>query len=306
LKVLVEGAATLYQFESGNSRRFFFKIADRETDVQPLIFKRYRASNGATGTNNQFREQLDRQLECLTVPKTRLRRMEYKPDPLTHFFQEFNNCMGGDQQTYEKKTAKFNFQVALRFGFNYAEASIAQTSSSIPESRKVAVDFDGKFYPRYGMELEVLMPYGGNKWSLFLEPTYQHYQTEKQFVQRIALFEVPTNSEITYKTMELPIGIRHYLFLSQQSQLFLNVSLALIFNFDSEITFETPTRLGEIPDLEIEGTEEYLSLGMGYKLKQKWSLEVRYNTKRDLLADKTHWTSAFDNNFSFVLGYNFL
>jgi hypothetical protein len=174
-----------------------------------------------------------------------------------------------------------------------------------PESRRVIVDYGGKLYPRYGLELELILPFRGGKWSLFLDPSYQAYRSEKQFVQRIGLFDIETKTELVYKTIEIPFGVRRYIFITDNSQLFLNASVALVFNSNSEVTFETPTALGQINNIKIEGTEEYFSLGLGYRFRN-YSLEARYNTNRDLLAAVPNWTSTFDKNFSVILGIRFL
>lgn len=307
LKVLVAGGAALYQYETGNSKRFFYAPKGDSTEVQPLIYKRYKIEGTAIGTNNQFRDQLAKQIDCPEISKASIARMEYKEDPLIRLFQEINNCYGGDAETFKMETPAFQFHIAARVGFNHANAYVEQQPDQpFPESRRIIVDFGSKIYPRVGMEFELVLPFRGNRWRVFLDPSYQAYKSEKQFVQRIGLNDVQTTSELTYTTIEVPVGIRHHIILTERSHLFVNASVAAVFNSNSKVDFETPSALGEINDIEIEGTEDYFSLGLGYNYNEQWSIEVRFNTNRDLLASRTHWTSTFDKNFSVILGYRFL
>ena len=139
-----------------------------------------------------------------------------------------------------------------------------------------------------------------------MDPSYQRYQDETEFIQNINSIDIVTTSEINYATVEVPVGVRHYFFINDNSQLFLNASVALVFNVTSTVDFELDGPIGQLPDLNLNGTEEYLSAGMGYLINNKWSLEARYSTSRDLLEGTINWTSKFDNSFSLILGYNLL
>ena len=135
--------------------------------LKPLIFKRYRLS-GTTGTNYQFRQQLANTFKCEGISKTAINRMEYKTDLLLHFFENYNNCIGGTQITYKRKVAKNSIRLTPHIGANYSKFYIERPSSpSFPASRNIAVNFGGTFYPRFGLEFEIALPFGGNKWRLF-------------------------------------------------------------------------------------------------------------------------------------------
>ena len=306
LKVLVEGAANLYQYEGGNVRRFFYSITAKGSEIKPLIFKRYRQP-GRIGINYQFRQQLTNEFNCAGFSKTAIDRMEYKRDLLLRFFDNYNKCIGGTQVLYKRKKAKNSIRLTPRIGLNYAKFSMEQSSSApFPFSRNIDVEFDGKFYPRFGLEFEIALPFGGNKWRLFVDPSYQSYSEKSEFIQNINSTDIVTTSEIKYATIEFPVGVRHYFYINDNSQLFANASVAFVFNSTSTIDFEVEGQIGEIADPVLNGTEEYFSAGLGYLLNNKWSLEARYNTSRDLLGDTTNWTSKFDNSFSLILGYNLL
>lgn len=65
LKVLVEGQASLYQFEDGNIIRFFYKVDN--SNPEQLVFKNFRTPQNEVGENNLFRQQLLNTLKCSTI-----------------------------------------------------------------------------------------------------------------------------------------------------------------------------------------------------------------------------------------------
>ena len=129
LKVILEGSATLYQYEAGNIRRFFYHVAAHGPVVQPLLFKRYKVTNSAVGTNYQFRQQLLNDLKCAGHSGVSTARLEYKLDPLMKYFQEYNSCVGGEEVTYVNKQGKGGFHISAHIGFNHGQAFITQDPS---------------------------------------------------------------------------------------------------------------------------------------------------------------------------------
>lgn len=307
LNVLVEGASTLYLYNDKSITRFFFSLKEYDNEIKPLIYKLYKNSNNGIGANYQYRQQLSNSLDCKNISEKAFSKLEYKQNQLIKLFQDFNKCKGGEQITYNIESSEVKLGFSAIVGLNYGSANILRTPSfPFPDVRMVAVDFGGQFFPKIGMEIELFFPFGGHKWSLFLDPSYQLYKSEKQFIQAISVFEVETISKINYSTIDIPIGLRYFIFMNDTSKLFMNVSVALAIAPNSEVNFETPTALGRISDIEIDGATGYYSIGFGYCYHSKWSLEARYNSKRDFLGNNKYWTSSFDDNFSVLLGYNFL
>jgi hypothetical protein len=70
------------------------------------------------------------------------------------------------------------------------------------------------------------------------------------------------------------------------------------FSFNSEIDFESGT------DLEIEGNINF-AVGFGYNYNNKYSLELRYSTNREILFDYPNLDSAY-KNVSIIFGYTIL
>ena len=108
---------------------------------------------------------------------------------------------------------------------------------------------------------------------------------------------MPFDDKITvnYTSIELPIGIRHYMFLGNNSKLFINAALIYDFSQNSNFDFE------RLPDLDIKSNNN-LVIGLGYKHHDKYSLEFRYAISRNLLSNQAVWNSDY-NNIAIIFGY---
>ncbi len=308
LKLLIGGDASLYEYVDKDIRRFFFKKI--ESPVQPLIFKKYLGDGNKIGTNTQYRQQLLSALQCHDVTTFNINRLRYTRDDLIRYFSNYNSCLGKDFTIHKEPRVKGGnkLKFSLRAGFNYSDLSVNRDLSFpvdfVPND--VNIDFAGEIYLRLGFEIELKLPFNNNKWAIFLDPSYQNYSSETNFTQTFAGTVYESKAEVNYNTIESPVGVRHYFFLNNKSRLFLNASMALVFNMDSDIKFTPENQIGQIADLEVNGTEEYFSFGFGYSYIDKIQLELRYNTSRDLLGDNPDWKSSFGNNFSIIIGYSIL
>lgn len=281
LKVLVEGKGSLYLFNEGNLRRYFYK--KENTVIEQLIYKLYKTSNNKIGENNRFRNQLWVNLKCSTFKVDIVKNIEYQKNDLVDFFVEYNECNNEEYVNYEVKRKKDLFNLNLRPGFNNSTLSIQNSASSIRYA-----DFDNELTFRFGIEAEFIMPFNKNKWSFIIEPTYQYFKSEAHLTtQRI---------EADYKSIEIPVGIRHYFFFNENSKIFINGSFIFDLSNNSVIDFEHGT------DLEIT-TRNNLTFGLGYKHNNKYSVEVRYQTPREILSNFVLWSSDYQT-FSIIFGYS--
>lgn len=282
LKVLIEGKANLYLLEDGNLRRFFFN--KENSAIEQLIFKSYKTPNNQIGKNNRFKNQLWNNLKCPNLKINKVENLSYQKNDIVDFFVEYNECNGEKNTNYEEKQKKDLFNLSIRPGFNNSSLSV---QNSIYSSRDT--DFDNEFGFRFGIEAEFIMPFNKNKWSLIIEPTYQYYKSEKETRNR--------NVKADYKSIEIPVGIRHYFFLNENSKMFVNGSFIFDFSNNSIVDYSIGT------DLEIK-TRNNFAFGIGYKYNDKYSLELRYQTSREVLSDYIAWSSDY-NTFSVIFGYSF-
>ena len=104
----------------------------------------------------------------------------------------------------------------------YLKAGVKNSSLEIENSLSHLRDtnFGTKLGFSVGIEAEFILPFNNNKWALLIEPTYQYFNTKK---------ETPDlTSEINYSSIEIPIGVRHYMFINQKSKIFINGLIIMV------------------------------------------------------------------------------
>lgn len=290
LKVIVEGKATLYSYTDGNLNRFFYSIDDGA--LEQLVYKLYQ-NNNSYAENNRYKQQLWNSLKCTETTLNQIERLRYDEDKLKNYFIKYNSCNNIDYVVFEKKKEKTDlFNLTIRPGISINSLSIQGVNTSDART----TDFDTKLNLRLGIETEFILGFNNNKWSIIAEPTFQSYNSEKNFTTYGVNSTVPRNesSKINYQYIELPVGIRHYFFLNDHSKLFINGSLIFNFNLKGKVEFTNYN------DIDIK-EKINLGFGFGYKFKDKYSLEYRYHPNKELL-NYIDLTSNFQNS-SLIFGY---
>jgi hypothetical protein len=161
------------------------------------------------------------------------------------------------------------------------------------------VEFETKNGFGIGLAAELTLPFNRNKWSIILEPTYQYFANSRTKDRGIN-GRTEVTFEVDYKSIELPLGARHYFFLNNNSKLFLNASFVWDFPLQSTIIYNREDGSTARP-LEINGTYN-VALGLGFKYAEKYSLELRYFTDRNILANYNNWFAEYQS-VSVILGY---
>lgn len=289
LKVLVEGKSNLYFYQNGDFYRYFYKIEN--SNVEQLVYKRYLISENKIAVNNQFKQQLWNDLKCPTFQISTLDKIEYTENSLIGFFVEYNKCNNSAFKNYKTIVKKDLFNLTFRAHLNNSSLSINNNLSQLK------ADFGSKSGLGFGVEGEYILPINKNKWAVAFETTYQSYQASTtQTTETIPGFPpIITNYFIDYSSIETPISVRHYLFINNNSKFFINVSFVLVFPLNSTLTYQNNK------SLKIS-TDSHLKMGLGYKFKDKYSLELRYGS-RDTFSNYTYWNSKF-STLSLILGYS--
>jgi len=286
LKQLVKGDTNLYVYYDGNFTAYFFNRAN-ETAEQ-LIFKKFLSSDFIVQNNNFYKQQLLNNLKCESITYKAINKLKYSKNDLTNIFKAYNECKGfvytEENKTEDNGSAKFKIN---------AKAGISSNSFQLKSGDRVEFDFSTIIGFQFGAEAELIMPFNNNKWSILIAPTYNHFQSET------------TNSyydddrvTINYNTFELPLGIRHYLFLNERSKLFLGLSYVLIFDLNSEIT----SRIRR--DLNFH-KETNIAFSLGYNFNNRYFVEARYDFERGDLFPYSRFKSKF-KTVSLLFGVNIL
>ena len=292
LKVLVEGKASLFIYRKNKLVKYFYQKG--RGNIKQLGYKRYRTINEDIGVNEEFKKQLDEVLNCPKITRTDIAALKYEKDDLVAIFAKYNECVHSEYIDFENQNKEAYFSLTPKFHLRNTSVSMFNPVRTIGE-----LDFGSSLSYAFGMELEFKLPWNKRKWSIILEPTYQTFNKDlKHPVFGSTTREYTTT--VDYSSLELPIYIRHYFYLNDDSKLFLNGGLILDKPLNGKIEYnklpDNPVRV-----LDIDGTSSFL-IGAGYKMKSKIGIELRYLTNRSLLRDYTFW-SADHSTLSLVLGY---
>lgn len=276
LKVLIEGESSLFIYKDKSLTRYFYQTSHLEVDQ--LIFKEYKTIENKIRTNNQFRRQLYNKLKCSDISMNDLRHIDYNKKSLLKVFTKYNSCKNSEFVNFEEKVKSDLFNLNIRPGLNSSSLFINNAINS------QSTDYGNELAFRIGLEFEFILGFNKNKWTVIIEPTYQSFKAEDKTSTNLS------NTNVDYKSLELPIGLRHYLFLNNNSKIFINGS------FIYDIVLNSKVR-----NLEASSSVN-LAIGLGYNYNQKYSLECRYHTNRDSLTEYVAWNSNF-KTISIIFGY---
>lgn len=277
LKLLVEGNANLYFYHDVSLNRYFYSISNGE--VSQLVFKTYKNDDNEIKENSYFKQQLLNDLKCSSSTKIEVEKLKYKKNDLINYFVKYNNCKHANYINYEEKTKKDLFNLAIRPGFNSSSLTIENGVSDFRNT-----DFNNEINFRFGIEAEFVLPFRKNKWTVLIEPTYQYFKSTKEIENQI-------DAVVDYKSIELQTGLRYYSFIDDSSKIFVNGLFVIDLPMDSYVR-----------TLDISSSNNF-ALGIGYNYKEKYSLELRYLTNREVLNNYASWSSEY-KTISIIFGYN--
>lgn len=294
LQVLMEGKASLYLFDDGTVRRFFYKVDDSE--IKQLVYKSYLIDEDHVAKNNYFREQLYIDLKCDVIAQNEYENLSYTKNEFVRFFTKYNKCNNSDFKDLEVKEKKDLFNLTVRPRYNSSTLSLDNTLFE-----GLNFDFGSKSSFSIGVEAEFILPFNKDRWSVIVEPTYQYYKGE-QTIQSSQVVGGTLTGKVDYKSIELPIGVRRYFFVNDAFKIFANVSLVADLNLNSSVSV-TRNDGSELNKLDIKSGTNF-GLGIGCKFMDKFSAEVRYQTTRGLLAENPNWGSSYQTT-ALIVGYSF-
>jgi len=293
LKMLVEGKANLYIYEDNNLKRFFYNKDNSE--IKQLIFKTYKNNENKIGENNRFRQQLWVDLKCRNLKTSKIENLGYTKTELVRLFIEYSECHNKESISFEIKQKRDFFNLTIRPRVNNSSLTIQNSTSNFIDN-----DFGSKNGFGFGLEAEFILPFGRNKWAIAIEAAYQDFNVEKTKNVN-SLSGGVLISKVSYRSIEIPVSLRHYFFLNKNSKIFINGSYILDSSLKSSIEFSRADN-SNISTFEIK-PQPNLGLGIGYKQNDKYSLELRYQTDRNILPDFVSLNTAYET-LSIIFGYS--
>jgi hypothetical protein len=270
LKVMVEGnEVSLFEYKSKDQQRFFYQKGLR--DVTLLRYNKYKKSNGEIAENNAFRKQLseDVMTSCASID------ISYTKAKLGNYVIAYNNCSKIDKRLIDFREFELrrDWRFKVKAGVNIASFDVINRSGgNSGEGNGTSM--------RIGFEIEHFLQFKNKNWSVFAEPTYSSLTSDEVSLE--------------YNSLEIPIGLRNYIRVSQKSFAFLNAGVSLDMSGSS-----TAGNTGLDTGIAI-------FYGAGYSFDKKFSLEVRNYTNRRLAPQDTNLLEADQTaNLAIVLGYTF-
>lgn len=273
LKVLLEGEATLYQYTDGDLNLFFFQTPTQ--GIQQLVYKKYIVDPNTIASNVAFRTQLAEQLTCGQDRPGQKQELNYFKSDMVKYFSVYHQCKNLPFINYDAKVKRDLFNLRVTSGLSFSDFIF------------VGVDgFAQKATPRLGLDLEFVLPFNKNKWAFWVEPNLQSFFATESIRNDL--------TSINYRALELPLGLRHYFYLSEDLRFSLSAAYAFEFSFNSAMN-----RIdGQKYDLN-GGNVFAGGAGMVYK---KFSTELRWYDKKDLLRNYPFLDSEL-SKVALVLGW---
>lgn len=281
LKCLVAGKKSLYQYSESKGKllRFFYSTSDDE--VEQLIYKIYSTKPNELATNTNYRNQLRANVSCEIFANFPYKTLAYKSDPLSKYFLKYNSCKGSPTVDYNKSQNKYDLNINLRPGLNYANMT-----TKVYYPLAVEYPLESKICPRFGIELEYVLPFKNNKWAIILEPTFQLYNGEANTKEGLI--------KANYNSIELPLGLKYSIFLNDHAKIYISTQYSFDLPIDSYISFEYRG------DVQLHSTRNFIA-GIGFQ----WNdiiFELRNSFNRNSLNDYVYFSSKY-SYFSMVFGY---
>jgi hypothetical protein len=305
LRILVEGNAKLFKYSDNSLTRFFYQVNTEK--IKPLVYKKYRVTTKPNPTNdgftkvkmaenNAYKQELFNNVFCDDLEINDVEKLQYKAKDLITYFKTFNSCEGNQIDYFEVKEKRKSFHFYVKGALDRTDVRVTNTVNGGRD-----IDFGKSFNFRYGVEAEFILPFKNDSWSVFIEPTYHSYSNEASRFSSIQSDET-LNAEIQYKSLQVPIGVRRYIYLSKKTELFFNTALVMDFSKSNNVSFSrrdgSPRPLDGIDNVDIPVN---FFLGVGVLVLNRFNLEARIYTRRGILGNFVYYSNA-----SAVLGFKIL
>ena len=303
LNVLLEGKVSLLEYKEFDVSYFYLLLENGE--IIPLVYKKYISSkNGKILENNRYRNQLSNNLKSKKLGTEDFLGVDYYKSDLIAIFKKYYTAENKDYVLYEnKKNFSSNhkvFTIRPELGVNFNTGSFSDPLKHIED-----VTFDTEISPVIAVEFEYYLPFNANKWSLFSELGYSNYKNSVLKKREDRIIEDIDKLTIDYSYINFKIGPRYYMYFSENSALYTDVSFTLNFamadsGIHQEPYIEAPS---DLQPFSVEAkTLLSANLGFGF-LYQDYNIEFGYTIPSSISSRQLVHTLNKYGNFSIKLGY---
>lgn len=295
LKLLVKGKSNLYSYKDNNITRYFYS---KNNATKQLIFKKFKYNGSSKiGINTRYKQQLWNGLKCDKISKKNIKNLSYTKQNLVSFFIKYNNCYPTKVINYEQKVDRDFFNLSIKAGIATFSLDISNSSYDTRD-----VDFGNKNGFIFGIENEFILPFNKGKWAIIVEPTYRSSFKSKKTTQSNNVSGGLLTTSVNYRSIEVPIGVRYYFILNKKSKIYVNASYIIDIPFKDKIKTIRGTNGNSYgSNLDVKSNKN-LALNIGYKALGKYSIELRYQTPREIISNNSFWNSNY-KSLAVAIGY---
>jgi hypothetical protein len=307
LKVLVEGQASLYQYQDKDIEKFFYSIND--IFYEQLIFKMFLADiEDAVNLNNQdnnisafnsilvndgYKKQLFQNVNC-DFSRKKINNLTFSKSSLYKYFVEYNTCKNINFKSFKKSfDTQLKIKGVLTSNFNSLKLNYLN-------NEYYSNDFDNSTNLAFGLEIELVLPFNNNKWSVFVEPSYNTYSNSAILKNPFSGSSPTQEVDVKFNYIQIPFGIKHYFFLNNKLSLDLNLAYNARFSSkDNRINYENGGSFEMFPFLN----NYAFGVGVNYN---KISIGLRLFTQTQILSGAFSQKYANYNNLALSMKYQIL
>lgn len=287
LTVLVEGEASLYQYQSGKGHKFFYRKGADAIPKQLTYRKFKRKADGDVEENTTFRNQLQSDVSCPDDPWEKFRKVKYEREGLSKIVESYNLCKGGSGAVSgaflnEKKSKMLN-----RF-------SVFANGKYVMPSVNGSAEGDAPIAVGGGVEFESIT--AGRKFGFFLRGEVEKISFEDATnIFRFTATQTETVTSFEYDATNLTfmVGARYHTKRAEENHLYFDAGLGMMFPF-GEITgtqTQRPVNGPSQPSTPIgpfsTDLSLYFSVGAGYQINERWGVQLRYDSTKNLVTKRT-------------------
>lgn len=276
LKYLVKGENCLYLYETDTYRCFFY-TKENNSEAQLLAYKEYIIDGTDLKENNAYKQDLYLAFRSTKFSENIFQNLKYNTESLTDFFIKYNQTNStAVVNNYESKQNKSIFNYSAFIGFSHTKNRYEKFFFDSNGNNLITTGL----MPKIGFEMEYIMPFNQKKWAFFTAPNFQNIKVEKQYELISNNYPAKITSSFNYTFVEIPLGVRHYLYLKNGRKLFLNLGVNLNYkiagNYKVALQSLSPdpnhSTAGKIDNI-YSSSNNFAGLGLSLK---KLNLEVRF------------------------------
>ncbi|MEL6918692.1 MAG: hypothetical protein AAFO99_13280 [Bacteroidota bacterium] len=280
--VLIQGKVSLYRVI--NAAEEVFLIEKLNGQIETLLYKEYLDNNFKIKRNSLFKRQLLKDYNCQNG--TDIQSLQYDTKSMLLYFGDLNRCLGdSDYKVYKNELKQGLFSSASLKVWGGAQQNGYETRNL---NTGQVFSFDDEIAAKGGLELEAFIgSITKRNASIFLGLQYSKVSNELS----LPIGELSGSTlNLDVNVIELALGFRYYIGLSEKSDIFLDAAVAV--NFYSNPSF-TQTRIFNGIISRPPETSEFAtisrsndivpSFGIGYSFNKKFYARFNYLIDQNLI-----------------------